>query len=277
MAMFCPIIKDNCKRSECLAWKDEQCLIFNFLSLRVEELVPDAELNPTIPNEITLATSEDLAEELFVFAMKIATPDDDDILTDDILESFWESKKINSLNIPEKIEKKIQRVENLAQQKIDREQRERQKKILEPLMSMTAEKLADEIFAFAVEESSFDDVDDEYFPTNDVFQYFWEQKKIDKWDVPKSLELKIERAEKIASDKLNEKQRERYQDVLDKEQAELPRLVSECMKWAYQQGLKKIAQADLGAFLLKKKINVHPETKRNLHTMVNLELKTSKK
>ncbi len=126
------------------------------------------------------------------------------------------------------------------------------------------------MFAFALKELSFDD---EYVSTFDIFEDFWEQKGIETGDVPRSVETKIEKAEKIAEQKIDEKQQENYQRILDTEKLELPGLVNECIVWANQHGFRKIAYADVDAFLLKKKIKIHPETRRDLYTTVNLNLR----
>ncbi len=111
MATFCPIIKDNCKKSDCLAWKNEKCLIFVFLDLQVSNLEPEGEALSIIPDEIVSSTSEKLAEELFAFVIAKSTSDEED---DEMFESFWEQKKIDLSDVPESIERKIERIEEIA-------------------------------------------------------------------------------------------------------------------------------------------------------------------
>lgn len=200
MATFCPLIKDKCKKSECLAWKDDACLIFSFLEIQIEN------------NK--LADLEDFDEE--------------------------------------------------EPQEIPAE-----------LKSVSPEKLAQELVAFAKAES--DANSDEPIYIHQVADYFWRSKKIEKWELPVDLEMKVEKAERMADQLLEKEHQERTEKRLEKENAELPALVEDCIKWAQQKGFKKVTHADIDAYLMKKKINIHYETRRNLYATVNVELKAMKK
>jgi len=198
MATFCPLIKDKCKKSECLAWKDDACLIFVFLDIQIEN-------------------------------NKLADLDD-----------FDEEE-------PQEIPAEIK--------------------------TSSPEKLAHELVAFSKAEFGTESDDPIYI--HQITDYFWKSKKIDKWDLPPDLELKIEKAERLADQILEKEQKEQTAKRLEKESAELPALVEDCMKWAQQKGLKKVTHADVDAYLMKKKLNIHYETQRNLYVTVNLELKTA--
>lgn len=36
MNTFCPLIREECKRAECMAWKEDRCLLFSFLAASIE-------------------------------------------------------------------------------------------------------------------------------------------------------------------------------------------------------------------------------------------------
>ncbi|MEW6028074.1 MAG: hypothetical protein AB1554_01180, partial [Chloroflexota bacterium] len=143
------------------------------------------------------------------------------------------------------------------------------------LKSVSPEKLAQELVAFAKAETDADN--DEPIYIHQVADYFWRSKNIEKWELPVDLEMKVEKAERIADQLLEKEQQERTEKRLEKENAELPALVDDCMKWAQQKGFKKVTHADIDAYLMKKKINIHYETRRNLYATVNVELKAVKK
>lgn len=200
MATFCPLIKDTCKKNDCLAWKDDACMIFTYLDMQIDR-------------------------------NKLADLDDFD----------------------------------------DEEPQETPIEIT----SASPEKLAQELVAFAKTEFPAD-VDEKIW-IHQVSDYFWKNKKIDKYDLPTDIELKIEKAERIAEQLLEKEQKEQLEKRLEEESARLPVLVEDCIKWAEEKGFKKVTHADIDAYLMKKKLDVHYETKRNLYATVNLEMKTTKK
>jgi len=63
-------------------------------------------------------------------------------------------------------------------------------------------------------------------------------------------------------------------EQLEKEKTELPSLVSSCVDWAKDHGLKRVTQADVDAFLLDKNIELLPQTKRSLYAMANVAIKS---
>ena len=68
----------------------------------------------------------------------------------------------------------------------------------------------------------------------------------------------------------------KVKEQLEKEKTELPSLVSLCVDWAKEHGLKRITQSDVDAFLMDKTIEILSQTKRALYAMANVELKKSK-
>ena len=87
MSTFCPIIKEKCKTKECMAWRDDKCLIFSYLEVSVTS--PYHEFAETeddefefrheperreVPTHIKSATPEELATELVSFAKRELTP-----------------------------------------------------------------------------------------------------------------------------------------------------------------------------------------------------------
>ncbi|XDD41704.1 hypothetical protein AB3N58_10320 [Leptospira sp. WS60.C2] len=197
MESFCPIIKEKCKKKECLAWREGNCIIFSFLELQINNV-----------------NTEDF-------------------------------ETIDAKEIPEDLKK------------------------------ASAEQIANKIIAFAKTEVYADENDD-FDPYYDISELYWKSRNIDKFDLPADLEVKIEKAERIAFQILEKENQKKQDERIEKENAELPNLINACVKWAQSKGLKKIAHADLDVYLRNKKIDILTDTRRDLYANVNLELKTLK-
>jgi len=92
--------------------------------------------------------------------------------------------------------------------------------------------------------------------------------------MPPEIQLKIEKAEMLAQKELEKEREVKERETLEKEKTELPSLVSSCVDWAKDHGLKRITKADIDAFLLEKGIQILPQTQRALYAMANVEIKS---
>lgn len=172
------------------------------------------------------------------------------------------------------LESRISDLDAYSRPEFDDFDDEKPKQVPSDIKSTTPEKLAEELFAFAKTEFSIEA--DERVWIGNISEHFWKSKKLDKWDLPPDMELKIEKVERIAQQLIDAERQALLEKRLEKEDVELPALVAECVTWAKQHGLKKVTVADVDSFVMKKKLNIHYQTKRNLYATVNLELKTAK-
>lgn len=131
MRKFCPLIKEECRSSECILWHDsnEECLLveglYAYLLVADEKIWPDTELEEeeresNVPEEITKAAPEDLASELVSF-VKSSFPEEEAPQVKDVAHIFWQQKQLVSEDIPLIILSRMQEVERLAQRQLDRE------------------------------------------------------------------------------------------------------------------------------------------------------------
>ncbi|MGA2309705.1 MAG: hypothetical protein ABSG57_09185 [Candidatus Bathyarchaeia archaeon] len=124
----------------------------------------------------------------------------------------------------------------------------------------TSEELAVEIFEFTKKEQT--EVGLDY---DSASRHFWESKGVQEFLMPFEVQSKMQRADFLAQRR-----------ALQEEKDELPSLVGKCVDWARINNLKKVALADVDAFLMEKDLHLLRETKRALYSMANLKLKTGK-
>lgn len=138
------------------------------------------------------------------------------------------------------------------------------------MRDFSADELADEIFSYVKKESQ----DDETGWRGDLYNEFWNSKGIeDRFDLPKDIQSKMEKAEKIAEKKLEKDSKEREQIKYQKEKEILPQLIEDCIKWAKQNGLKRLTKSDISAFILEKDLELFADTETILYSKVNARLK----
>jgi len=145
----------------------------------------------------------------------------------------------------------------------------REKEVPTEIKLATPEELAAKLVDFAKKEFP----DEERIWIRNIAQLFWKSKNIERWGLPPEIQLKIEKAEMLAQKQLDNEREIKEKEQLEKEKAELPSLVSSCVDWAKERGLKRITKADVEAFLLEKNIEILPQTQRSLYAMANVEIK----
>jgi hypothetical protein len=142
MNNFCPIIKEGCKGSNCISWKDDKCLIFFFLetSTRYSTVSTDDDIDDNefefeddkpqkAPPEIEAATPEQLANDIVSFTKK-EFAGEEMIWVSQSARFFWDSKGINRYALSAEDNLKIEKAERLAQQQLNAEREiETQKKL----------------------------------------------------------------------------------------------------------------------------------------------------
>ena len=145
----------------------------------------------------------------------------------------------------------------------------REKEVPTEIKLATPEELAAKLVDFAKKEFP----DEERIWIRNISQLFWKSKNIERWGLLPEIQLKIEKAEMLAQKQLDNEREIKEKEQLEKEKAELPSLVSSCVDWARERGLKRITKADVEAFLLEKNIEILSQTQRSLYVMANVEIK----
>jgi hypothetical protein len=142
------------------------------------------------------------------------------------------------------------------------------------IKSATPEELAAELVSFAKREFTHE----ERIWISRAAEFFWEEKGITtKWNIPSDIRLKLEKAETLAQQQIHSEREAELKAQLEKEKAELPHLISQCVVWARKQGLSRLTQADVDAFLLEQEKEILPQTKRAIYATANVQLKSASK
>ena len=142
--------------------------------------------------------------------------------------------------------------------------------IPEEIKMATDESLAREIIDFIKKEFP----DNEKVWIRNISQLFWSQKNLSKFATSPEIQLKMEKAEMLAQKQIDSEKEAMKKVRFEEEKIMLPQLVLDCVRWAKEQGLKKITLSDLGAFLLEKGIEVLPGTEKAIYSRANVSIKT---
>jgi len=141
------------------------------------------------------------------------------------------------------------------------------------IKSATPEELATELVSFV--EREFAHEERIWIPR--AAEFFWEEKGIKKWEMPADVRLKLEKAELLAQQQIQSKREADLEAQLEKEKAEMPELTTQCVTWARRQGLSRLTQADVDAFLLEIGREILPQTKRAIYATADVQLKSMSK
>lgn len=134
----------------------------------------------------------------------------------------------------------------------------------------TPEELATNIIDFAKKEFP----DDKEINIGRISSMFWTSKGLSRFGETPEIQLKIEKADMLARRQIDKEREIKHKEQIEKEKTGLPSLISSCVDWANDKGLKSVAQADIDAFLLEKGLEVLPETKRSIWTMAKVQMKS---
>lgn len=141
----------------------------------------------------------------------------------------------------------------------------REPEIPDEIRSATSEELAAELVSLAKKEFP----DEERIKISQIIDLFLETKKVNSWDLPAEIELKIEKAEKLA-------QRALDNEKINKEKNMLPSLIDLCVDWAKDRGLGRVTKTDIEVFLISQNTKILPQTQRELYLQVNVKLKSKR-
>lgn len=140
------------------------------------------------------------------------------------------------------------------------------------IKTRTPEELAVEMLEFKKKEFS----EDENLGFHTISNFFWKNKGIESYLMPSDIRLKVERANILARKGILKEAEIQKRERLEKEKEELPSLVSHCIDWARTNGLKRLTQADIDAYIMGRDLDLLNETKRALYAMANVKLKSRK-
>lgn len=194
MEKFCPLIKDMCKKADCVLWVDE-CLILSYLKNSSKEPIAlgfedEEDEEPSVPNEIQKLSADELGEKILCYVKKELTDENAGQIDYGLFSEYWDDAGVeNKFSFPGRILAKMNKAEKVARKK-------------------------------------------------------WEEE-------------------------IKEKSRARY----EKEKADLPQLIQDCVNWARQNNLVKVTKSDISTFLLEKNAEVLSETKTMLYSKANVQLK----
>jgi hypothetical protein len=140
------------------------------------------------------------------------------------------------------------------------------------LETKTAEEIAEDILEF--KRKTFPE--EERLSIYTVSNFFWEKHGIEQFRLPSEIRLKIHQADTLAQIMIRKEEENKKKERMEKENAELPSLVSHCVDWARTNGLKRLNVADVDAYILERNLDLLKETKRAIYAKANVELKSSR-
>jgi len=215
-----------------------------------------------VSEEIKTKPSEQLADELVAFIekefpeakMSYSSP------PHEATRAFWESKGVRDIFVDDpQIRIKIQRVEFLAREKWRRVEGEG----VSDFTKKSEEELASELVEFMKKEFPREEQRFSYSATS----LFWQLKGVETHVFPRDpkIELKVEKVNSLARLKLEQETRRREKEIV-------PKLVEECVKWAKENGLKKVTRANVDYFLTEKNQPLSKLIRDAIYNKVNLML-----
>jgi len=215
-----------------------------------------------IPEEIKKKSHEQLADEMVAFIDKefpearlsyFGRPHEAEQL-------FWESKGLKTAYVDDpQVRIKIRRAELLAEEKW----RRGEGKVATDFAKKSEEELAHELVEFMKKEFPGEEKRVSYRANN----LFWQSKGVETRVFPRDpkVELKVEKVESLARHILD-------QEMQKREKEAIPKLAEECVKWAKENGLRKVTKANVDYFLTEKDQTLSKPSRDAIYNKVNLIL-----
>lgn len=146
MDNLCPFFKEQCHGNQCKMWKDEECLIVNFLSNLQEdnsenqnEQAPQEENihleshissnryeTQQVPKWLKVASPEEIAQQILEFKDE-EFKNGEEVRFHMLRNLFWSKKGVEQFFLPPEISMKIQQAEVKAQMQMKKEEDEKKK------------------------------------------------------------------------------------------------------------------------------------------------------
>lgn len=160
---FCPLVKDECKKDECVFWESElagpdesaslkvNCAVLAYMATYVVHLTsgytePEEPKEPEIPSELEQKTPEELASELLEYIKKEFPDAEDEYALDRATEMFWKEKGWHEFGYwhefsykHPKISIKMEKAKAIVIRKLFKEEFEKEKEMLPKLVTELVE------------------------------------------------------------------------------------------------------------------------------------------
>jgi hypothetical protein len=235
--LFCPFIKQECKKDECGMWNRDTCLITVYL---LSNIVSSASRNvdnnsvQEAPNEkldaIFSKSAGELADEIIQFAKDENLLDDDEsYLPHEIEDLFWLDKglELYKKELPQKNRSLKKKAWLIASKKLKRDSKTSRLSLPDgdsmndekTILPLSNELLAEQLLVFAKELKLGED--DSESLNIDTLGFFWKSKGIhNTFSVSADISIKIKQVEKLARDKVNARVFSALKDELSQELAD---------------------------------------------------------
>ncbi len=251
MNLYCPFCNKDCISTKCIMWENG-CLIISFLYRSNEN-------SKKIPlEEITNKTTEELAEELFQFALnEIKELPDIDIY--DINKLFWLNKNIDEYLLPNDLKLKLNKAEIIAKYKLEHYDRreiddleddisdeddseDSVEEVVNSLRDLVIKKQAPEILRNPSSEELAEKIvlyANDKFPNMNVsrdlaIESYLESIGYKRYNLPIDVRVKLENAEKYIIEKFNEKKLiSIFPEIIDEDPNKLANKILEIAKKRY--------------------------------------------
>jgi len=211
--------------------------------------------------EVKEKSVEQLADELVAFIEKeFPEAKTSPRMLDEARQLFWVSKGLRSTYVDDpQVRIKIQRTEFLAKEKW----RFGEGKVASDFAEKSEEELANELVEFMKKEFPGEEQRISYRATG----LFWQSKGVETHAFPRDpkVELKVEKVERLTRLKLEQETQKREKEVV-------PKLVDECVKWAKENGLRKVTKANVDYFLTERNQTLSKLSRDAIYNKVNLIL-----
>ena len=146
MRNFCPLINSECKKQDCVMWKNGKCLIVVTME-KLNKWIYEEYEEPTMRDNTSFKTtkmkqknilekikdssSKEIAEDIVAFAKK-EFPDDKSYWNlYSFISLYWDTMNIDRVELPKPLRAKIEKAEMLASQMLQKEREQMRKELVE--------------------------------------------------------------------------------------------------------------------------------------------------
>jgi hypothetical protein len=134
----------------------------------------------------------------------------------------------------------------------------------------TAEEIAEDIVEFKNRRFP-----NEFLDIYTISNIYWKEKGVDQNHLPSEIRTKTYDATSFAQSIVRKEKERMDAEKIEKEHAQLPSFVSQCIDWARENGLEKLTIKDVEAYVSERRLDITPATRRLIYLKTNNELKRS--
>lgn len=136
------------------------------------------------------------------------------------------------------------------------------------LEESTAEEIAEDIVEFKNRRYP-----EEFLNMYTISDLYFKEKEVDEHHLPIEIRTKIDNATSFAQSIVRKEKERMDAKKIEKEHAQLPSFVSQCIDWARENGLEKLTIKDVEAYVSEKRLDITPATRRLIYLKTKNELK----